>query len=194
MKYILNVGLLLFIFLCSPGTLAQDKMEAEKRISQVSFPDAALAYLSPIITKTNRIKYYFETDGTRSSYEAKFKLNGLKHSVEFDEKGQLEDIEIDVKIKRIDYLLRDVITHWLDGQFTKWRIEKFQLQYLPDDKGNLLMRMESGEKNLPAPNFEIIVMTKENGSVNQYELLFDWEGNFVNKRKVVRRVYDFVLF
>ncbi len=184
MKYVL------FGFLNILTTLsqAQDvKQEVEKRIKADQMPQRAITYLESLDGDKKRLKYYFEQDGERQSYEAKFKLKELKYSVEFHKDGRLQDIEI-IRSKKEMGAALDQIEDYLKANYARHRIEKIQAHYNPAAVFNT--------KNPGKPDgWELIVATKNSeNTLQRFEMTFDATGNFTNSRKVVRRSYEFLLF
>lgn len=88
----------LVLLFCIYG-FSQSKNEKEERIPASEFPEVSHKYFNGITDKVNYLKFYRETDGNKQSFEAKFKLNKLYYSVEFNTDGVLEDIEIVIKKK-----------------------------------------------------------------------------------------------
>ena len=87
--YLILIGVFIGINVAS----SQDKQEREHRIRKSQFPEKALEFIQQQLLDAKRIKYYKEIDGAKRSYEVKFKKDRLKYSVEFDEDGNLEDVE-----------------------------------------------------------------------------------------------------
>lgn len=188
-------GYILFLLLLIGITgFAQDKIEREKRIKKEEFPQAALALLEKEFLQLKRLRCYLETDGTARSVEAKFRYKGQKISAEFSEDGHLQDAEVLVKFSKINPKVRSQIKQFLDQQFDRWRIEKTQRQYLTLETPEKTLKRVVAETVDPAVNFELIVLTKKDGVVSRFEMLFDGAGTHQQTRKVIRRAYDFLIF
>ncbi|MFD0798975.1 hypothetical protein ACFQZJ_15995 [Maribacter chungangensis] len=196
MSVTLKIFTVTIFFLYSFGSFAQNKYEREYRIRKDQFPTLALQILDTNITDTKRLRFYKETDSAKSSYEAKFKKDKLWYSMEFNVAGNLEDIEITIKPLDIpsDVLAR--ITRYFGMSFQKYRIKKIQQQYLCSANEDLTTTLRNAFQNLliPTLNYEIIVSGKEGKSYLEYEVLFNAEGNFINKRKRLPANYDHVLY
>lgn len=186
----------LFILLYTFGSFAQHKYEREYRIKKDQFPTVAKALLDANVNGIKRLKFYKETDSIKSSYEAKFKKDKLWYSIEFDVDGVLEDIEITIEPLDIpsDVLAR--ITTYFDESFKSHRVKKIQQQYLTTPTEDIKTTFRNAFQNLllPSINYEIIVSGKENKSYVEYEVLFDAEGTFINRRKRLPPNYDHVLY
>lgn len=192
-KFIFIVALWFF----GTGALfSQNKYEREFRIRKSQFPEKALTYISEKLEDAKRIRFYKETDSAKTSYEAKFKKERLWYSVEFSEEGDLEDIEILIKPVDIPNAVFSKIENYLATHFTKHRIRRLQQQY-PITKGEA---PETTVKNafqnlmLPSINYELIVSGKNEKVFEQFEILFNAEGDFVSQRKSLPPNYDHVLY
>ena len=80
---------MLIIFFGVFSALAQEKYEREHRINKKQFPEKALNYIAENLEDAKRIRFYRETDSSKTSYEVKFKKDRLHYSVEFDKDGKL---------------------------------------------------------------------------------------------------------
>lgn len=191
-----NIILCAFLLFCGCFSFAQYKYEREYRIRKVQFPEKALGYIQEKLTEAKRIRFYKETDSTKISYEAKFKKDRLWYSIEFDEQGGLEDIEIIIKPLDIPDEALGRIQEYLSQNFKKYRIRKIQQQY-PFSEGE---EPETTIKNafqnlmLPSINYELIVAGKKEKNFEQFEALFDAEGSFRSMRKSLPPNYDHVLY
>ncbi len=191
-KYSLGI-LMVFAFAKANYLTAQSqqtKTEQEERIEVNAFPAVALDQVQALTT-VKKIKLYREFDGDKESFEAKFKSNGRRYSVEFSEDGTLEDVEIEVAKRKIPDPLWEIIEQNLEQIANRWRVERIQQQYLPPVNKKLLeQKIESG--NFDA--LEMVVAFKEKRKIYRKELLIDQQGNIIKERDVKRVAYDFLLF
>ena len=189
---LLIVLLLCFTFFAN----AQNKYEREFRIRKDQFPKKALGYIQEKLEDARRIRFYKETDSSKVSYEAKFKRDRLWYSVEFDKAGALEDIEILIKSEEIPDSSFKAITSYLTTNFKKYRIRKIQQQYPLTNPENAEKTVKDAFQNLilPSINYEIIISAKKETVYEQYEVLFDADGNFKSIRKSLPPNYDHVLY
>jgi len=185
---------LLFVF-CGCFTFAQNKYEREFRIKKSQFPENALSYIDERLEDARRIRFYKETDSAKVSYEAKFKKDRLHYSVEFDEDGALEDIEILIKSVDIPNEAFDKINDYLREEFIKYKIQKIQ-QHYPVFNGDYETTVNNAFQNLMLPSikYELIVSGKRDKAYAQYEVLFDAKGQFEKLRKSLPPNYDHVLY
>lgn len=186
---------LLFVF-CIYDSSAQNKYEREYRIKKSQFPKEALELISDKLDGVKRLKFYKETDSAKTSFEAKFKKDRLWYSVEFDENGKLEDVEILVKEIDLPSTTYEAILNYLDKSFSKYRVKKIQQQYPTTEKEELDKTIENAFQNLilPSTNYELIIGGKKDREYFDYEILFDSEGNFIKIRKSLPPNYDHVLY
>lgn len=171
------VGVLMaFTFLSAKG---QTKMEVEKRISLEEVPQLATQWLDNChLSGISKLKWYFEKDGDHFSYECKFKLNGYWYSIEFDQQGHFEDLEIAYSRRH----LPEDIYNTLEKSAKRYNIKKTQIQFreISDElfKPDFLDEIS---KLKTAYLFEIEVIL--HGQF--YELLMDFSGNILLKRPIV---------
>lgn len=201
MKYLATVMmkfkvllLVLFAFAKANFIQAQSsglKLEKEERVKKGEFPADALPYVQQL-ANGNRIKYFREFDGERTSYEAKFKSKGRKYSVEYSEAGILEDVEIEVSKGKLPTAEWQNIQRQLGTYSDRWKVEKIQLQYLSLDDGLELLREQIAKKNYQ--HIEMIVAFKDKRKIYRKELLINRAGEIIKEREVKRRAYDFLLF
>jgi hypothetical protein len=184
------------LVLCASFSFAQNKYEREFRIKKDQFPASAIDLLDTHIKDRKRLKFYKETDGTKGSYEAKFKKDRLWYSMEFDIDGTLEDIEITIEPLDIPSEVLANITMYFNKAFSKHRVKKTQQQYLAsaEEKSRKTLRNAFQNLLIPSLNYEIIVSGKEDKSYLDYEVLFDAQGNFINRKKQLPPNYDHVLY
>lgn len=197
MKYQVGIAriftVLFILFGCSLS--AQNKYEREYRIKKSQFPENALSYISEKLEDARRIRFYKETDSSKVSFEAKFKKDRLKYSIEFDENGTLEDVEIEIKPVDIPDDVFAKINADLANRFSKYRLRKIQ-QHYPLENNDVETTLKNAFQNLMLPSikYELIVSGKSDRSYEQFEALFDAEGNFEKIRKSLPPNYDHVLY
>lgn len=190
-----NLVVILFFLYCGI-LIAQNKYEREYRIRKSQFPEKALNYISEKLVDARRIRFYKETDSTKISYEAKFKKDRLWYSVEFNDNGALEDIEILIKPVDIPNESFLKIKAHLNDYFTKHRIRRLQQQYPITNEQSAEETIKNAFQNLmlPSINYELIVSGKKEKTFEQFEILFDAQGNFKSIRKSLPPNYDHVLY
>jgi len=194
-KFKLNKTILVLFLITGCTLFAQNKYEREFRIKKSQFPENALSYISEKLEAAKRIRFYKETDSSKVSYEAKFKKDRLRYSVEFDENGTLEDVEIEIKPLDIPDEVFAKINSDLEKRFIKHRIRKIQQQY-PLENNDVATTLKNAFQNLMLPSikYELIVAGKKNKGYEQFEILFDAKGHTEKIRKSLPPNYDHVLY
>ncbi|WP_276168236.1 hypothetical protein [Zobellia alginiliquefaciens] len=189
-----SVLLLFFVFGISTA-FAQIKDEREHRIKKSQFPENARLFLHQKLVNARRIRFYKEIDGSKVSYEAKFKKDRLRYSIEFNTDGKLEDIEIEIEPLDIPNDSYSKITKYLEQNFKKYRIKKIQQQYNVDDD-NVDETLKNAFQNLMLPSikYELIINGKNDKGYEQFEILFNAEGQFELIKKALPANYDHVLY
>jgi hypothetical protein len=175
---------------------AQNKYERESRIEQEQFPSKSYGLIQEYLQNAKRVRFYQETDSTKKSYEVKFKKGRLHYSVEFNEQGFLEDVEFKVKERDLPNATWDAIQHYLAKNHSNHRVKKIQQQY-PARKGQSVEKtLYNAFQNLILPdvNYELIFSAKEKNCFQEYEALFNADGNLIAIRKSFPPSYDHVLY
>ncbi|TLP82612.1 hypothetical protein [Maribacter sp. ACAM166] len=192
-KFILVIFASLF-FCCNYG-LAQYKYEREFRIRKSQFPPDALVLIKDNVQELKRLKFYQETDSTRVSFEAKFKKDKLRYSIEFNSDGVLEGIEILIQPIDIPNDTYTNIESYLNNTFSKYRIKLLKQQYCSNND-SLEKTFKNAFQNLilPSINYEVIVIGKKDKGYSDYEILFDAEGNLKSIKTSLPSNYNHVLY
>lgn len=163
---------------------AQDKFEKESRMKRKDVPSKARMFIDSLNDNT-KIKWYKEEGLTRKSIEAKFKRNKIKHSIEFDTLGIIEDVEIETDWKNVASHAADSISAQLSRDCSKYQIVKVQIQF-SGSENELFSLLKTGVKseNL-VMNYEIVVRCKQQKEVDLFEYLFNTKGLLLFKSKIV---------
>ncbi|WP_445381071.1 hypothetical protein [Robiginitalea sp. IMCC43444] len=183
-------------FIVGIPMLAQEKYEREFRIRKAQFPESAYAAVKGYLNEARRVRFYKEIDSSKQSFEIKFKKDRLHYSIEFDKSGGLEDVEIRVKAVDLPNASYKAIRLFLEATFEKYRIRKIQQQYPRDAFSSNSETLKKAFQNLLLPElkYELIILGKKEAGYNEYEVMFDSEGNFIKLRKALPANYDHVLY
>lgn len=183
------------MFITVHCAFCQAKYERESRIDEDVFPQSGLAQIEVYLNDARRIRFYQETDSVKQSFEVKFKKGKLHYSVEFDEKGTLEDIEFTIAKNDLPEESWERINDYLKHNFSKYRIKKIQQQYpLQDGQSNQTIREAFQNLILPYINYELVFMAKNGKNFQMFEALFNAEGQLISLRKSFSSSYDHVLY
>lgn len=175
--------------------LAQEKkMEREKRIKKEEMPAVINNILDKYITKAKKVKYFEETDIGHHSFEVKFFLHHNLYSVEFDDTGNLEDVEMKLGFHKLEKDLRKNITSHM-RRYDQFKIKKTQKQFSSGSQtAEQVIELALQNESTEIVRYEIIVETKTNKSWTTYEMLFDRQGNFISQKEVIGRLEDNILY
>lgn len=175
---------------------SQYQYEREHRIKKCQFPSNAHTFLEDKLKDPKNMRFYGEKDSLKVCYEAKFKIDKLNYSIEFDEKGEPEDIEI--LIKEVD-VPKDSwinINNYLKEEFVKFKIQRIQQQYAVGLNESVDTTLKNAFQNLliPSINYQLMVRAKNEGDYQDYEILYSAEGFFISRRKSLPPNHDRVLY
>lgn len=174
------------------------KIEHEKRIKKIDFPEPILEQLEPILKNSTANKFYLEFDGENYFYELKTKHKGEKLSIKFTDKGQLIDVERLFELRKIEPNSAKKIKEYLDQNFKKYKIKRFQIQYSTKDEEvseDFIEDFLEKDTEDMIINYEMEAeVLHEDGQSTLEEFLFDANGNLIQQRKVKRRDEDFILY
>jgi hypothetical protein len=183
------VAFCLLLVLHAGTSVAQVKFEREYRIKPEEVPAAALEFIDPIFENT-RIRWYLEISREGRSIEAKFNHNRTRYSIEFDESGNLLDVEFEIKEEAIPLKTKEKISGFLDNRFSRYRIMRIQQQWKgPDAEIKELLAGKRDPEDYPA-KYEIKVRGREGKKTNWYEYLFSGEGEMISEIPVIFRNSD----
>ena len=176
--------ILLILFSISTILFAQDKFEKESRIQPKDVPPRALLFIDSLNLKT-KIKWYKEEGLDKESIEAKFKLNKVKHSVEFDTYGKIEDVEIIVNWEDLESDLKDSIFFQLNIDCLSHKIVKAQRQFLGSEN-ELLFLIKNRDVFEPLKiRYEMIIRCKYEKKVDLFEYLFNYDGKLISRSRII---------
>jgi hypothetical protein len=178
------------------GAVAQTKTEFEKRIPTDSFPKAAQMLVKQLPKNVKKQQCFKEFSKETISYEIKLLYNGRHFSIEFNEYGDLEDVEIDVKEKTMTAKIHKEIAQHFKGNHKKYRWLKIQEQYNYDkteDALDFIWHIMEGQIKKP-PFYEIVAEVKKNRSFVLKEYNFDANGKKIAERDIDPESYAHVLY
>ena len=186
-----------FLLLCCINfSYSQTKNEKEERINASEFPALAQNVIALLPQNCKRLKFYQETDGDKQSFEAKFKCNKKHFSLEFSKLGEIEDIELLVKFRRLDLQTKTQLKSYFKQSYKKYRLIKIQKQYVYNAETTPLQFLNSifTNNSIVEPNFEIIAEVTGNQDRLIMEFTFNNKGSVLNKRVLSPMSYEHVLY
>lgn len=183
MKKLVPFLLLMMIF-SAQNVFAQEKYEKESRINQREVPEKAKKLIEPISGKKS-LKWYREFGIDSESIEAKFKRNGIQYSVEFEMTGNIADVEMLVNWEGLNENLKNKINSQLKNDCEKHKIIKVQKQFTGTESNLAKLLISETESPENTVKYELIVRCNQPKSVNLFEYIFDADGKFLAKSKII---------
>ncbi|MEQ8525775.1 hypothetical protein [Gracilimonas sp.] len=168
------------------------KDEVEKSIDRNEMPASALSLINQFWKEEKKADFYRQSDGEMISYEVKLNWEDHQYSIEFDSTGSLIDVEQIIEIEELPEALRNTITEEIDKQYSKFKFTRVQRQFSAsgnDDEEVLENILEEDFEDLLI-RYEIEIDGQNKDELGSFEMLFDVNGNFIQKRKIVRRSLD----
>lgn len=191
MKHLYPYFLSFTIFLCainSPMLAQEEKRELETAIKKAKIPADALNILNEFWNDEKKADFYREFDGKLVSYEAKFMHNNHLLSIEFNEEGLIQDIEQLIGFDEISENTGNTIRSYLNDQYTKFKVTRIQRQHSGgDDLAKSFLEENLGQLII---RYELVVEAQNKEELGTFEFLFNKNGQFLQKRKIVRRSLD----
>ena len=171
-------------------TWGQAKKEVEKRIDVEDVPQEAVEDLSENVEEFENVKWYYQEDGLKRVFEAKFKQFSQKYSVEFDTLGKIYNVEIVINKKQIPKKAYEQMVSYLEAEFDDYKFRKIQREHL-GEADDLFDLIEDNERD---DDLTIKYEVKVNGKIDKrralYEISFDAKGEVLNRREVVLQSTD----
>jgi hypothetical protein len=185
--------LILLVLTTQYALIAQEKLEIEKRINPNLVPTEASAWIKSAYDNPRKLKWYQETSLEGTSFEAKLKWQGRKHSIEFDSLGILEDIEVVLRKRELPEKTLLNINSYLQKQFDKSKIKKIQEQWR--GPGNEMKRaVQHGETSDLEIRYELVYWGKNSQENSLWQGLFTNDGVLLDERKIILRPSDNLIY
>jgi hypothetical protein len=172
------------LMLLTNNLQGQDKYEKESRIDVKEVPAKALKQVEILFGQESNLKWFIEESDKGTSYEAKLKYNGLRHSVEFSEEGTLQDIEIESGWKDLNAEAKENIEEYFEDNYQKTKVKRMQIQ-LSGDFEDILEALEEKDYTEADVRYEIEYLGTKNNRSQLWEGLFDDEGEHLQSKKII---------
>jgi len=186
----------LLSFVLSTTAFAQsEKNEMERAVGRDEIPENALELIDEFWPDLQGIKYFLETDGNLTTYEAKLDWGGDQFSIEFSTDGYVLDVEKLISFETIPESVRNAITSHLDSQFDRYRLTRIQQQFIArdeddEDDSDFIDDILEGDAEDYEIRYEIVLDGQNKQELGSFEKLYSNSGSILEKRKVVRRSLD----
>ncbi|MCF2518271.1 hypothetical protein [Dyadobacter sp. CY351] len=186
------------IFVLMVGVLwnpcsAQKKYEREFSIKTDAVPQTAADFVNSVFTKS-KIHWYREESLTGNSIEAKLKHSKKRYSIEFDETGNIQDVEIVSSIDAMEGSSRATLTDNLGKEFSHYKIVKTQLHW----NGPVAALKKSLLENMAAKGvqtrYELVLKGTRDKLESYFEVLAEENGAIVSIHQIVQRNTDNLIY
>lgn len=178
--------------LCLSATqvIGQNKLEMEESVDAEEVPDKAHLFIKECCAE-EKVYWFREKGLDEISYEAKLKRSGQWHSIEFNKEGEIEDIEVLMRYKRIPEPILETIEDSLNSHFNRYKVDRAQKQYKSDK--SLLLGFMTDEKHDDSAfriAYELVVLAKTETGIQAFEYLFAESGEILRRAKILIRETD----
>lgn len=188
---------LMIICLCTTFIgFSQTKEEREHRILCGQFPKNAVKTVKEDLEGVKQLKYYQEIEKTTTTFTAKFKKNKLFYRMDFNAKGDVQNIGYRIKEVDIPNEIYAVIDSTLTENFEKPKTRRMFQQYAKSDYTVSEEMIKTAFQNLLLPNIEykFLITGKKKGYRQYYEVIFNATGEIKQMKESVAANYDHVLY
>lgn len=179
--------LLITAFPLDSWTQEKAKWEQEFRVEESQVPAPARSALDSWSVADIDVRWFLERGKESLSYEAKFKWEKHRYSIEFDEQGALEDIEIELRFKEIPDSIRQELCSDFEAM-DNFKLKRIQAhwKHWPEVGDTLWKRF----KESPPDLYEIEFKAVMDGKLALWEGQFDLQGNLLSYREILLRSTD----
>ncbi|NND05496.1 MAG: hypothetical protein HKN87_03870 [Saprospiraceae bacterium] len=167
----------LVIMVLFANFLFAQKIERERRIPRSDFPNLAQQYLVDSFSKEVNWRYYEETSKDGQTFEAKGRVKGYPHSVEFFPDGSLMDVEITISLSELPGNVRKKFERDLSETYQKYRFLRVQSQF-----------------STVGTRFEIELKAKSEKKWHKYQYLIDDQGLILEREDILSKPIDFIFY
>jgi len=182
----LSIILLLWFFPLT-NAFAQIKFEQEQRVQPHTVPTAALTFIDQCPIQKG-VKWYKENSQEGVSFEAKFKMDRYRYSVEFDPNGVLQDIEKTISFKSLPDEIQNSINQSIKDVFLKYKLQKTQIQF-KGTNSSLLAHLQGKPAEISIA-YEIVLKGRIKDTPHHYEILTDAQGQIIKQLQIQLRPAD----
>jgi hypothetical protein len=186
----MRLFILLIIVTFCKFNYAQEKIEIEKKIHEVDVPPKALNDLYDILGNDFKVKWYYQEDGDKKVFEAKFKLLEDNYSVEFDTAGTISNVEIEIKSENLEPKFVKRLKKTLNEHFDKNIIRKIQKEYYGQSEDLLEILLSQEIPKALVIQYEIEVIGKSGNEKQLFELILNRRLKLISKRQIKLKSTD----
>lgn len=172
---------------------AQDKVEREYKIKPSQVPAKALDFVNSSFQQ-QKAKWYVEQSTKGKSIEAKIRKDGKLHSVEFDTTGLIQDVEVLVDYNSIPEALQKAIEISLNAEFSRFKIRKVQKQWTAAAADLHTLIKGEAPQGKYTTNYEIVITGRKDNHSDNYEVLFNEQGELMHQSRILESNNQHLLF
>lgn len=165
------------------------KYEREYQIKSTDVPDKALQFFQNS-RWLNHMDWYKEENQNGISYEAKGKIMGRHWSIEFSDKGDIEDVEVQINPEEVIQSVYRTLRKNIDTLYPGFKIEKIQLHWT--GTSSELYKIFENQKVSQSPDvhYEVVIHHNSKDGWKQYEVTLDYQGHIRSKLEIIKRPTD----
>ena len=186
-------AIVLAILLTPAFTFAQEKIEREYSIKPSAVPEMALKFTQQAFDG-RKVRWYAEESQKGKSIEAKVKQDATVYSVEFDQKGNLLDVEVHIKFRSLPEPLRKTIMNTLETTMGRVKIHKIQRQWTGATEAMKELITDKKTTKPYTTKYELVIRVTKNRVTADYEILMDEQGKVLRQQKISRNHSPHLLF
>lgn len=191
--HFLNYVFGLIAWLLYTPVLGQQKYEREYSIKPVAVPQKAMEFVTSVFKET-KIHWYREEGLTGNTIEAKLKSAGKRYSVEFDEAGNIQDVEIMSSINNMNANGKANLKDTLGKAFSRYKIVKTQIHWKGSEESLKRSVMKDGAVKGVMIRYELIVKGRRDKTEKYFEVLAEQGGAIVHIHEIVQRNTDNLIY
>ncbi|MCF0051806.1 hypothetical protein LXM25_17195 [Dyadobacter sp. LJ53] len=173
--------------------LAQKKYEREYSIKPDAVPQKAMEFVTSVFKKP-KIHWYREESLTGKTIEAKLKSSGKRFSIEFDEAGNIQDVEILSGISKMNAKGRTNLEDTLSKVFSRYKIDKTQIHWSGSAQALKESLNQDRAVNDVLIRYELIVKGYRDKIETYFEVLAESDGTIVRISEIVQRNTDNLMY
>ncbi|NCU32161.1 MAG: hypothetical protein EOM23_04340 [Candidatus Moranbacteria bacterium] len=180
-----DVFIFVFIALIYSSGFSQTKFEREFRISRDDVPLNALSFVDSL-SFNSKVKWFKEEGLTSNSIEAKTRFKRERWSIEFSEKGEFQDVEIEIKSTQIPTNVFSKISETMSERHQSYRINKIQVRYTGDRNAvlNFFRENRTNRRGITL-EYEIVISSRLDGNFVLMEYTFSEGGSFLLAQQII---------
>jgi hypothetical protein len=173
--------------------MGQKKYEREYNIKPGAVPRKAMEFVTSSFTKP-KVHWYREESLTSKTIEAKLIFSGKRYSIEFDEAGNIQDVEILTSINSMSENGRRNVEDTLSATFSRYKIVKTQVHWQGSADSLKASINQNRAVNGVLIRYELIVKGSRGKIEKYFEVLAESDGRIVRIDEIMQRNTDNLIY